>query len=164
MPQDLRSFEETQKIIDEIEFPWRALKLINIDGHHGYLLQVYYYEPDINDPKGTPKLQKGRKFYVSPFMTESEVVETAFLAISRSMMHQTKEHFTYMRRRVRSPHFGIGAVIGLCDEDCFDSRMPLEAPAPIALPQEAKCYSESGECINSLICNMNDKCMSKPES
>jgi hypothetical protein len=56
----------------------------------GYPLQLSYREPDVET--GEMALQRARKWYVSPWMTETEIVETAFKACRVSSDHVLKEH------------------------------------------------------------------------
>jgi hypothetical protein len=119
--QSKKTKEEVQSILANIEFMDR--KIILLDKEDGFLLQVQYYELDIDDPSSTePSLQKARKWYLSPYSTDTEVVETAFKACRVSMEHVLKEHFLYKGRRVYSPHFDIEARIKMCDNKSFDGR------------------------------------------
>jgi hypothetical protein len=88
---------------------------------HGFYIQVQYNEACVVTGKITR--QKARKWYVSPFSTETEVIETCFKAVRTSMEHVVREHFTYRGRRVYSPHFHIDARIVLCDKNDFDTRV-----------------------------------------
>lgn len=54
----------------------------------GYFLQIAYMEADIDT--GVVELQKARKWYVSGYSTETEIVETAFKACRVSMEHDEK--------------------------------------------------------------------------
>jgi len=58
-------------------------------------------------------------------MTESEIVETAWLCVQRSQIHVASEHFTYEGRRVYSQHFNVQCRIDMCDGGCFDVREPI---------------------------------------
>jgi hypothetical protein len=87
----------------------------------GYLLQLLYDEPDVET--GKIETQKTRKHYVSPWMTETEIVDTAFYCAVRSMEHRAREHFTYKGLRVHSPHFSIVGREQLCAYKCFDRRV-----------------------------------------
>jgi len=90
----------------------------------GFLLQLEYEEADVDNPTDpTPTTQRARKWYVSPFSTETEIVETAFKSCRVSLDHVLKEHFLYKKRRVYSPHFSIDARIRLCDDKAFDGRI-----------------------------------------
>ena len=97
-----------------------------LDKGDGWLLQMQYMEEDVDKPGSEPVLQSTRKWYISPFMTESEVVETAWACVCRSMLHVASEHFTYMGRRVYSQHFDVHTRLEMCANYHFDGREPLE--------------------------------------
>jgi uncharacterized protein (DUF433 family) len=122
---------EIQEIVDKISFMDRTFRLL--PKGDGYLLQLSYYEADVET--GEMALQRARKWYISPWMTETEIVETAFAACRRSMDHILKEHFTYKGRRVYSPHFGINGRIELCDMAWFDRRPDNRPKLPIKVKE-----------------------------
>jgi hypothetical protein len=109
-------------MISHISFKDRTFRLL--EKGDGFLLQMQYYETDINHPNTAPVLQSTRKYYVSPYMTESEIIETAWLCVQRSQIHVASEHFQYHGRRVYSQHFDIEARIDMCDGDYYDVREP----------------------------------------
>jgi len=116
--QPKKSKAVIENIISQIRFPNRKFRLI--EKGDGYLLQLFYDEPDIDT--GHIMTHFTRKWYISPYMTESEIVEAAFSACKRSMEHYTCEHFLYKGRRVYSPHFNVNGKIFLCDQKAFDAR------------------------------------------
>ena len=81
-----------------------------------------YWEPDVEKPGSEPVLQKTRKWYISPYSTYSEIVETCWAMVIRSQMHVASEHFQYRGRRVYSQHFNIEARIQACDKKDYDCR------------------------------------------
>jgi hypothetical protein len=109
---------EIQSIISAVQFMDREFRLL--EKGDGYLLQLSYREPDVET--GEMALHRARKWYVSPWMTETEIVETAFKACRVSSDHVLKEHFLYKGRQVYSPHFDVAVRIQACDERRFDSR------------------------------------------
>lgn len=115
--------EDVRRIVGAVAFMDRKFRVMERAG--GFLLQLEYYEEDVDHPERGPQLQRARKWYVSPFSTETEIVETAFKACRVSMDHVLKEHFTYRGRRVYSPHFKISARIEMCDRCRFDARVPI---------------------------------------
>jgi hypothetical protein len=119
-----KTYQEIEAILREVAFPDRRF-LLHVKGD-GFLLQVTYMEADVET--GVVEEQRARKWYISPFSTETEIVETALLAIQRSMMHVVGEHFTYRGRRVYSPHFHIENRVELCDLGAFDQRPPPVDP------------------------------------
>lgn len=124
MEQPRLSREVIQGILDGVGFQDR--KFILLEKGDGFLVQMEYFEADVEKPGSEPVSQKTRKWYVSPFMTESEIVETCWAMVCRSQLHIASEHFTYRGRRVYSQHFDIHGRMYLCDHDCFDGRVPLE--------------------------------------
>jgi len=119
--QPRKTLDEIRAVLDGVSFMDRTFRLL--PKGDGFLLQIEYMEADIDNPADPkPVLQRARKWYVSPFSTETEIVETAFKAVKTSMMHVVKEHFAYKGRRVYSPHFQVDARIRMCDEGSFDGR------------------------------------------
>ncbi len=121
------AIERIREILSSIEFMDR--KFLVMEKGDGFLLQMSYMEEDVDNPGSGPVEQKTRKWYASPFMTESELVETVWAMVCRSQMHVTAEHFKYKGRRVYSPHFDINARIEMCDANRFDCRAPIK-PEP----------------------------------
>lgn len=127
MTQPHLTIEHIREALKDVSFKDR--KFLVMEKGDGYLLQMSYMEEDVVNPGTGAVEQKTRKWYVSPYMTESELVETCWAMVVRSQMHVTAEHFMYKGRRVYSPHFDVNARIQLCDEERFDCREPIE-PGP----------------------------------
>jgi len=83
----------------------------------GYLLQLVYMEADVEHPEEGPVPQHARKWYVSAFSTETEIVRTVYKAVLCSLEHRLGEFFTYKGRKVYNPHFDVGAL-GDLDASC----------------------------------------------
>lgn len=115
-----KTIDNIVTIVNRIKFMDRSFRVL--EKGNGYLLQLEYYEPDIDNPTGPTTLQRSRKWYISPWMTETEIVETAFTAAARSMYHITKENFTYMGERVYSPHIHIDDRLEIAMRRTFDRR------------------------------------------
>jgi hypothetical protein len=93
----------------------------------GFFVQITYDEPDIRSGEMAP--QKGRKWYVSPFATDSEIVQTCLTAAIASAEHQVREHFGYRpekgspARLIYGPHFDADALWGICGKAAnYDAR------------------------------------------
>lgn len=119
--QPRKTINELAAIIRDVEFMDRNIRIGEMGS--GYFIQVQYVEKDI--VTGELELQKARKWYVSPYSTDTEIVESAFAACCRSMMHVAKEHFIYKGHRVYSPHFDIETRLEICAKGKFDKRIPL---------------------------------------
>lgn len=106
---------ELDRILYSVAF--HAEKFAVMEKGDGWLIQLQYWEKDVDNPSGPPMLQKARKWYVSSHATESEVVRTCFLACMVSAEHRVREHFLYKGRRVFGPHTGIEKFLEIAKED-----------------------------------------------
>ena len=122
MTQPKKSMEEIQNIIDGVRFRDRIFNLM-VKGD-GFLVQMSYFEADVNQINFPPVVQTTRKWYISPYSTDSEIVETCFAMVCRSQLHVAGEHFTYHGRQVYSPHFNVVKRMEMCDRGEFDGRIP----------------------------------------
>lgn len=89
----------------------------------GFLVQLTYYEADVERPGSPPELQSARKWYVSAHSTDTEIVRTAWKAVLCSLEHRLGEHFTYRGRRVFGPHIDIDALDRIALD--IDVRRPM---------------------------------------
>lgn len=78
-------------------------------------LQWSFMAPDYTDGD-KPTAWKSRKWYLSPFMTESEVVQTALAAALMAEEHEAREAFAYKGKRLFNPHISIEAMLSVCDQ------------------------------------------------
>lgn len=123
MAQAKLTREHIQTALDEVSFMDR--KFLLLEKGDGFLIQMSYMEANVENPVSIEE-QKTRKWYVSPYSTETEIIETCWAMVCRSQMHIAAEHFHYRGRRVYSPHFDINARINWCDQGAFDGREPME--------------------------------------
>lgn len=98
------------RLLLSVSFPGYSF-IVN-RGHGGVYLQGTYVEPCVIS--GEPAAQYTRKWLVSPQMTDSEIVFTAFKLCLTSMEHRTREFFTYKGARIASPHFDVEDLVRLC--------------------------------------------------
>lgn len=93
--------------------------------HGGVVLQARYVEPDTYT--GKPETQFTRKWLISPHMTKSEVISTAFKCCLTSMEHRAREAFRYSHRRIFGPHFDVDDLRSLClDRENAGGRLAPE--------------------------------------
>ena len=111
-------FVDAAELVGMCEFPGYTFTLK--DGHGGTYLQVSYMEPDI--VTRVPERQFTRKWLISPHMTKSEIVQTAFKCVMTSMEHRAREGFKYRGRRVFGPHFDVDRLWEICRDKNLDYR------------------------------------------
>lgn len=110
-------------LLDRIKFnDW--VFVVGFDGSQLYL-QVQADEPC--SETGEMHRWHGRKWRLSKHMTDSEVIQTAFLAVMTAVEHETREQFTYRGHAVYSPHYDVQKLVGLLETgEAHDVRTPPE--------------------------------------
>ena len=84
-------------------------------GHGGTFLQACYWEADSTNP-GILEPQFTRKWLLSPHMTDSEIVFTAFKCCLTSAEHRCRENFHFRDQQIMSPHLSIYDLVVLCEK------------------------------------------------
>jgi hypothetical protein len=79
----------------------------------GFLIQLRCSEPDANG--GERKLFGGRKWYVEPSATRSQIVRTAFKAVATWQEHEARHLFRYRGAPLFSPHHDVDGLIRLTE-------------------------------------------------
>lgn len=74
-------------------------------------MQCTYYDNCRETGKLTP--WNGRKWYLSPYMTDDEIVKTAFAAFKATVEHEIMEGFTYKEVVVFNPHVDHRALMSV---------------------------------------------------
>lgn len=112
------SFEaRVRRLLLHCKFPPYQFVLYGFSGP--VYLQAKYDDPDIYT--GVMKPQHTRKWLLSPHMTDSEIVLTAFKCVLTSMEHRTRERFTYKGARIFGPHFDVEDMVRLCKDGREDA-------------------------------------------
>lgn len=104
---------------------------VHMDGERPYL-QVCFLEYDstlAQHEQAAKVYQKGRKWMLSPYMTKSEVIQTAFKAILTAEEHEVRERFTYRDKAIFGPHFNVDILADICTKDAQDARKEMEKAA-----------------------------------
>ncbi|AGC43283.1 hypothetical protein MYSTI_01954 [Myxococcus stipitatus DSM 14675] len=60
--------------------------------------------------------QHGRKWFVSPDATPSDIVRTAFMAVMTAVEHEAREHFAYKGWAIFGPHYDVETLVACCHE------------------------------------------------
>lgn len=101
------TLDEFRAILDQVQFgDWEFH--VGLDGTRPYL-QIRFRAPD-NVTGETDKAWSGRKWFLSPHMTHSEVVLTALKAVMTAVEHETREKFLYRGRAILGPHIDVDAM------------------------------------------------------
>lgn len=106
----MKRLEDFADILDRIEYPGYRLSLYTRPGETNLVVECDEGTCNIT---GKPMGWRGRKWRLSPFMTDGEVVQTAFMAIMAANEHETREKFLYRGVTVFDPHYNIEKLVAL---------------------------------------------------
>jgi len=112
MKQELISLEMLKKIVSKIKYKDWTFHLDKME--KGFYVQVRFNEADIRS--GKIELQHGRKWYISPFVTEDEIVRTCFLAVLTASEHEIREQFSFENNLVFGPHIAVKSLVGVASK------------------------------------------------
>lgn len=105
---DLTSLEE---LLGEIAYQDWALRCG--EDESALWLQWTFVAPD--NYSGAIEMQHGRKWRVSRYATDGEVVQTAFLAVLVAVEHEAREEFTYKGAMLFNTHIDLDAMIAAAE-------------------------------------------------
>ena len=98
----MQTMESLQAIIGDISFKDWNIRLDRYANEGPAYIQCLFLDKDRHT--GNVELQRCRKWVLSFFMTDSEVVRTVFLAIQQAVVHEAQEEFKYRGARIYNPH------------------------------------------------------------
>jgi hypothetical protein len=106
----VKTYRDFTAILKRISYPGYEI-ILGGEGEDLYL-QVLCDEGVCN-VTGQQMRWAGRKWRLSRFMTDGEVVQTAFMAVMAANEHETREKFTYRGVSVFDPHYDIEKLVAL---------------------------------------------------
>lgn|SRR6478609_3396881 len=116
MSQKPLTGEELGLLLENVEYKEGWKLSVKMDGKSGrFYLQWSFLGKCCKT--GEHCVQYCRKWMLSEYMTESEVIGTAFKAALTAEEHECREHFLYENKRVFNPHIDIRALLNVCDQE-----------------------------------------------
>ena len=102
-----RLFERVREIVNQIDYkPHTGFRVLRDARCVVFLQHVQHIEDCLAPPDIVDEVfeQRGRKFYISTYMTDEEIVRTASLAVKTFESHEGNEWFRYKGDRYLNPH------------------------------------------------------------
>lgn len=128
MGQVAKTKLEISYILSQISYDKPGWKWRLFEKGDGFLFQWTFMERDLTNPDSNApeEEQFARKWYISPFMTDSEIIRTAYLAVQQAEIHEIAERFTFCGIRIFDPHMNYPALAHYIDIIGVDNRIPKE--------------------------------------
>ncbi len=116
--QPEHNIHSVRDIVERVAF--RDRWFVVVAKGDGFLLQMRYKEEDVQT--GELAEQHTRKWYISRYATESEIVQTALKCVLTSQEHIGREHFLYRGVKVYGPHLNVNDLIRLVEMGELDEQ------------------------------------------
>ena len=132
--------DQIQAILAQVKF--RNWEFVLGDNNGALYLQIQFDAPcNFAATRGLvqePERQHCRKWQLSPHMTRSEIVGTAWLAVEQAVKHEAAEQFTYRGEAIFDFHFSVDwlAITRARGEAMFDVRPARPWEARLKQPAE----------------------------
>lgn len=115
----MQTLNTIKKIVGQVKYKdWAFVVRKKGDG---FLIQVQFMGED-TDGSGKMELQKCRKWFVSQYSCDSEVVRSCFLAIRQAEEHELCERFHYKGHQVYNPHLHMDLMAEFISKKPFQTR------------------------------------------
>lgn len=108
----MRTFNEVRDLLDRVAYKnhWVLridCEVISLQQERTYIQWQFYGPCSIT---GVKQWHNCRKWYLSPHMTDGEIVQTAFAAALQAEEHECREFFKYDGHVIMNPHLSLEAL------------------------------------------------------
>lgn len=99
---------EIQAVLSDVRFTGFVFRAVADGRGELYLCGEFFAADTCNG--GAPQQWRTRRWLLSPVMTKSELVQTAFKCVLTAVEHEAREEFTYRRRPIFGPHYDVDVL------------------------------------------------------
>jgi len=121
----MQTLKSIKDLVDDVKFnDWAFLIKTNRDNTP--YLQIKFLAPGSFTDSDELELQSCRKWQLSYFMCDEEIVSTAFKAMLAAVEHEAREQFTWRGEAIYRPHYDIYALHKLSARNAIDKREEVQ--------------------------------------
>jgi len=116
----MQTLNSINKLIAAVQFgDWK----FKVDTNKGvpYVQILFYATSNFSDDE-TAVLQSCRKWMLSFYMCDEEIVSTAFKAMLAAVEHEAREQFTWEGQAIYRPHLDIRTLHKISSQNLVDKR------------------------------------------
>lgn len=112
-------FNRVERIVADISYKNDYRLFVDVDtvSRKRVYMQVTCFRKDT--VTGQWGYGKGGKFYLSPHMTDQEIVQNAFGLFKAYEEHECREFFMYKGKRIYGPHISLDALLEIADRTTY---------------------------------------------
>ena len=101
--------ERIENLVSQIKYKDWDIIVAPMGGGHSIQVVLSSFDPQTGAP------WRGRKWYISNFMTDEEIVSTIFKAILTAEEHECRENFLFKGKAIYGPHLSLDALVENAD-------------------------------------------------
>lgn len=112
-------FNRVERIVADISYKddyKLAVELDTVSRKRVYVQVVCFRKDTVTGQWG---YGKGGKLYLSPHMTDQEIVQNAFGLFKAYEEHECREFFMYKGKRIYGPHISLEALLEIADRTTY---------------------------------------------
>ncbi|AXQ68821.1 hypothetical protein HOU00_gp304 [Caulobacter phage CcrPW] len=122
MAQPRRTFESIRDVVAACSYPGFDFKLATHPDSDKPYLQIIC-EDGVDTKTGEAVSWKGRKWDLSYYATDTEIVQTAWAAVQRALIHEASEMFKFKDAAIYDRHISVHRLVDLiAGAEPYDSR------------------------------------------
>ena len=116
----MQTLKSIEKLIGAVKFnDWDFI----VDTNKGVpYVQIKFYAPGSFSDSDELELQSCRKWMLSYYMCDEEIISTAFKAMLAAVEHEAREQFTWEGEAIYRPHLDIRTLHKISSENLVDKR------------------------------------------
>lgn len=112
---------QLKEIVNDIRFMPGWWLRTGLMGDGFFIQAVFMAKDNFGNDEG---LQRGRKWYVSPYAIPDEVVKTAWAAFEMALKHEAMEQFRYRGTVIFNPHTDVEVLRQVADQTVYREAVP----------------------------------------
>lgn len=120
-----KTIKDIEDVVARVKCPGYQFNVVGIAYDNGPANYIYLQVVGVT---GTYRWQ-GRKWLLSPHMTDGEIVQTCLLATISAQEHEIRETFFYRGEKVFDPHYDIEKLVELRSQN--DSIKERDHPGSV---------------------------------
>lgn len=112
----MKKLADIQNILSDVNYKDWTFRVSSLS--ESFFIQVQFTV--IDEDTQLPEIHRGRKWYINSYMTRSEIVQTAFLAVMVAEEHETRNNFRYKNKAIFCPLYNADELVAFSEKADFD--------------------------------------------
>jgi len=122
----MQTLKSIKALVQDVKFNDWAFLVKTTEDKTPYL-QIKFYAPGSFSDSNELELQSCRKWQLSYYMCDEEIISTAYKAMLAAVEHEAREQFLWRGEAIYRPHYDIYALHELSVRNAVDKREEVQS-------------------------------------